>query len=311
MTDGRDNAFPRRQARPERSRPCSPDTRVIGTGPALDVDQGAAVREDDRYTVLVAKYGTRMATRAEVFLNYATYGEPDGPIAMDYFVWVVRNDARTIVVDTGFSRHGGESRGRQTLADPVSLVADLGVEIADGPTVIVTHAHYDHIGNLDRFPSSATLIAERELAFWTGPLADRPLFHHSVEDDELRHLAGLAEGGTLKTFRGSCEVAPGVEVIELGGHTPGQSVVRVQTAVGTVLLASDAVHYLEELEQDRPFSSVTSVADMYAGFDRIRAMVASGEVDIVVPGHDPDTLGRFTPLATDPTGLVATIGAAA
>jgi glyoxylase-like metal-dependent hydrolase (beta-lactamase superfamily II) len=111
-------------------------------------------------------------------------------------------------------------------------------------------------------------------------------------------------------FRDRHVVAPGIEVIELGGHTPGQSVVRVRTTAGTVLLASDAVHYELELELDRPFSSVSSVVDMYAGFDRIRAMRAAGEVDLVVAGHDPGTLARFTPVDGDLAPLVATIGEA-
>ena len=50
----------------------------------------------DRYQVTIVKYGTRSTVRSEVYLNYHVYGEPDGPIGMDYFFWLVRNRERTI-----------------------------------------------------------------------------------------------------------------------------------------------------------------------------------------------------------------------
>jgi glyoxylase-like metal-dependent hydrolase (beta-lactamase superfamily II) len=59
----------------------------------------------------------------------------------------------------------------------------------------------------------------------------------------------------------------------------------VSTAAGPVVLASDAVHYYEELERDRPFSTVASLADMYAAFDQIRDLARDGA--LVVAGHDP------------------------
>jgi glyoxylase-like metal-dependent hydrolase (beta-lactamase superfamily II) len=126
-----------------------------------------------------------------------------------------------------------------------------------------------------------------------------------VEDVEIGHLRQIAEEGRVRTFEKTHDLAPGVKVIEVGGHTPGQSIVLVQTADGPVLLASDAVHYYEEYERSMPFTQVADVIDMYATFERIRAMVATGAVRHLVAGHDPDTLTRF---GAAKNGLFATIG---
>jgi glyoxylase-like metal-dependent hydrolase (beta-lactamase superfamily II) len=216
-------------------------------------------------------------------------------------VWVVRNDARTIVVDTGFSHHGGESRGRQTLADPVSLVADLGVEIADGPTVIVTHAHYDHIGNLDRFPAAEIVVTARELAFWTGPHAGRVQFAHSTEADEIAALARAHDEGRVTTFTGYCELGDGFGLLEVGGHTPGQLIARVAVQGGEVVLAADALHFYDELTRDRPFFVVADLEAMYAGFDTLRE-ITDRPGRVLVAGHDAD-VGRRFPGRAQGTGI--------
>ncbi|MFG1610595.1 N-acyl homoserine lactonase family protein [Actinoplanes sp. NPDC049265] len=247
----------------------------------------------ERWQVTIVRYGTRQTVRSDVYLNHHLYGEPDGPIGMDYFFWVLRNRASTIVVDTGFSAVGGANRKRTTLIEPAAALDALGVDRAAGPPVVVTHAHYDHIGNVDLFPSSEVHIAAAEYDFWTGPYAHRTLVHHSVEDAEIDHLASVRAQGRLRTFADEAELAPGVRLIRVGGHTPGQTVVLAETTAGPVLLASDAVHYYEEYERSMPFTQVANLIDMYAAFERIRGMVDSGEVRHLVSGHDPDTLDRF------------------
>jgi glyoxylase-like metal-dependent hydrolase (beta-lactamase superfamily II) len=263
---------------------------------------------DDHYEVTIVKYGTRSTTRGAVYLNYPLYDERDGPLDMDYFFWIVRNRERTVVVDTGFSPSGGKSRARTLLADVPLLLRHFGADPARSPTVVLTHAHYDHAGNVDLFPTSNVVMAERELSFWTGRHARRTMFAHSVDIDGLERIGTIKSQGRLRLFEGALDLAPGIAVIEVGGHTPGQSVVKVNTTDGAVLLASDAVHYYEEYERDMLFMSVADLVDMYEGFDYIRGLVSSGEVDHLVAGHDPSTLSRFAPVAGPYGHLAATIG---
>jgi len=263
-----------------------------------------------RYQVTIVKYGTRSTVKSDVYLNFPLYRESDAPIEMDYFFWILRSDDRTIVVDTGFSPVGGSVRNRTSLADVGELFAEFGVDPATGPDVVVTHAHYDHIGNLALFANSRVIMARDEFDFWSSKHAQRVMFHHSVQDEEIDYLHAVASDQRLVLFDDSYEVAPGVTVTKVGGHTPGQCVVRVETSEGVVLLASDAIHYYEEYERDMLFMSVANLIDMYEGFDRIRELVDSGDVTHLVSGHDPDTLNRFTPATGPHAHLAATIGAA-
>jgi glyoxylase-like metal-dependent hydrolase (beta-lactamase superfamily II) len=262
---------------------------------------------DTEYEVVAVRYGTRTGTRSEIYLNHHIYGEPDGPLGMDYYFWVARNAGRTVVIDTGFGEVGGARRKRTTLAEPVTALARMGVDAATVPQVIVTHAHYDHIGNLAAFPAAEVVMARREFEFWTGPYGSRAQFAWSVERHETAHLDEVRRAGRLTLLDGARTVAPGIEVVPVGGHTPGQAVVLVATAGGTAVLASDSAHYYEELERDIPFAFVADLEAMYRGFDLLNEMAADpGRV--IVPGHDPLVMERFPPYPGLDPGLAVRIG---
>lgn len=152
------------------------------------------------YQVVIVKYGTRRTVRSDVYLNYGIYGAPNTPIDMDYFVWVIRNERRTVVVDTGFSRAGGLARDRTSLIQPARVFERLGVDPANAPTVVLTHAHYDHAGNLGLFPHSEIIISAAEHAFWTSRLAGRAQFRHSIEDADIAEIEKARAQGRVTTF---------------------------------------------------------------------------------------------------------------
>lgn len=261
----------------------------------------------DTYEVLAVRFATRQTVASQVYLNHHVYGEPDRPLGMDYFFWVLRNSERTLVVDTGFTPQVGDRRGRTTTCPVPEGLARLGVDPSRVEQLVITHAHYDHTGNVGLFPNARILISARELDFWTGPYAARVQFGHSAEPPDIAEITAAERQGRVTRLPERYALAPGIELREVGGHTPGQLVALVRTGGGTVVLASDAVHYYEELELDRPFLVVADLEAMYRGFDALAAL-AAGPDTVLLPGHDPLVLDRFEPVDPADPGFAVRVG---
>lgn len=250
------------------------------------------------YEVVAVRYATRSTRASEVYLNYHTYGERDYQMVMDYFFWVARSRDRTVVIDTGFTPEVGEPRGRQMTCPVPEGLARIGVDPAEVDTVVVTHCHYDHTGHVGLFPRADVVIAAAELDFWTSPVARRWQFAHAAEWSDIDLLQRLDSERRISRTAGSREIAPGITAIEVGGHTPGQLIVSVAGEGGPVMVASDAVHYYDEVDLDRPFLIAADLPRMYLAYDTIAEICREPQTRFVA-GHDPLVLERFEPL--DPT----------
>ena len=117
------------------------------------------------YEVYAIKYATVARRSVENFIG----GDPHETAArMDYFVWLARSASRTFVVDTGFNQAAAARRRRDFLRSPVDGLRLLGVDAARVEDVVITHLHYDHVGNFDLFPKARFYLQDRELAYATG-----------------------------------------------------------------------------------------------------------------------------------------------
>lgn len=248
---------------------------------------------DDEYEVVAVRYGRLLSTRADGYLNHHDYHEPDGPLEVAYDFWVIRNASRTIVLDTGFDPAVGLRRGREVLVEPSAAFAALDVVDDEATVVVLSHAHYDHIGNVDRFQRARFVMGAAEYDFWVERPRNQLVTRQLVEPDELATLRALRDDGRLELVEGAMTLAPGVEIVPAPGHTPGQLMLLVRTGVGPILLTSDAVHFDEELERRMPFRHMCDLVAAADSYDQIDEMRASGAADRVIVGHEPAYRERF------------------
>jgi glyoxylase-like metal-dependent hydrolase (beta-lactamase superfamily II) len=252
------------------------------------------------YEVYAIKYAHHQRRASENFIGGDAH---DGPMPLDYFVWLLRGAGRELVVDTGFSAAVAARRGREHLRCPSAGLRLLGTEAAAVKDVVITHLHYDHVGNFELFPAATLHLQELEMRYATGRYMCHECFRGAFDVEDVVGMVRRVYEGRVQFHAGDAQIAPGVSLHLIGGHTMGLQVVRVETRRGPLVLASDASHFYANMEEVRPFPIVWSVAEMVDGYGRLRALAASREH--IIPGHDPLVMQRYPAPARELEGIVA------
>jgi glyoxylase-like metal-dependent hydrolase (beta-lactamase superfamily II) len=244
------------------------------------------------------------ATRKENFLG----GDPhDAPMPLDYFVWAIRGNGRTFILDTGFDEAMGQKRKRQFLRSPGEGLSCIGIDPNAIEDVIVSHMHYDHCGNYGLFPRARYHLQDTEMAYCTGRCMCHPTLKVPFEIEDVVSMVRKVFDGRVTFHDGDREIAPGLSVHKLGGHSKGLQVLRVWTRRGWMVLASDASHFYDNMEQGRPFHLVHDVEDTLEGYRRLYEL-ASDPAN-VIPGHDPRVLEKYPASAPGLEGIAVRLDA--
>jgi glyoxylase-like metal-dependent hydrolase (beta-lactamase superfamily II) len=243
---------------------------------------------EPQYEVYAIKYAHHARRRSENFIG----GDPhDGPMPLDYFVWLIRGDGREVVVDTGFSAAVAKKRGRDHIRCPTEGLKLLGTEPKIVKDVVITHLHYDHVGNFDLFPAATLHLQDLEMRYATGRYMGHECFRGAYDLEDVVGMVRRVYQDRVRFHDGDAELAPGISLHLIGGHTMGLQVVRVRTRRGWVVLASDASHFYANMDETRPFPIVWSVADMVEGYRLLRSLAESPAH--IIPGHDPLVMERY------------------
>jgi glyoxylase-like metal-dependent hydrolase (beta-lactamase superfamily II) len=256
------------------------------------------------FEVYAIRYATVARRSAENFIGADPHETAE---RMDYFVWLARRPSQLVVIDTGFNEAAARRRRRDFLRSPVEGLRLLGVDASTVEDVIVTHLHYDHIGNFDLFPRARFHLQDREMAYATGRYMSHDFFAYAYEPEEVAAMVRLVYAKRVQFHDGEAELAPGLSVHRVGGHTRGLQVVRLWTRVGWLVLASDASHYAANMDAERPFPVVADVTEMFDGWRKLRALGA--ELRHIVPGHDPEVMRRYAAPSPELEGVAVRLDA--
>jgi glyoxylase-like metal-dependent hydrolase (beta-lactamase superfamily II) len=159
---------------------------------------------------------------------------------------LVRVGDRRILVDTGF----GPRPDNPELGRLATALAAIGVSAEDIDTVVISHPHGDHIGGAVVGAGEAASAAYPSARYWLSQ-AD---WDHFAQPEQLSRgalhdkLPPLARAQRLDLADGEQEIAPGVRLLPLPGHTPGHMGVALTDGDEMAVYVGDLIHHPLQIE---------------------------------------------------------------
>jgi len=250
-------------------------------------------------SIFVLKYAV-----VEFLPNYAVYwmGDPhytpsQPPPTLFQYYWLIKTTERNILVDAGVSPEMALQRKMIDYKPPEILLGGVGLKTSDIDSIILTHAHWDHLDGIDSFPTGTLYVQRACYRFTVEEGAEHDFFRrwgYPTRKDSFSLLT-LVWDNRLKILDGDAELFPGISVVKVDGHFPGLQLVVIETHDGRIVIASDAMHLYENLDRDFPMGLYFgNLREIVRGYERIRSLGGT-----VLPGHDPKVFDRFKPIGND------------
>src|SRR6202167_1434716 len=218
----------------------------------------------------------------------------DEKIDTIYAVWLIRGGGHNILFDSGFHRQRWFKLW--TIKDylrPDEAVKLAGVQPEEITDIVVSHAHWDHMGGIDLFPKATVWIQKEEFRYYTGQAWQPGGDHGGIDPDDVQELVKLNTEGRLRLVDGDdVEIIPGVRAYTGARHTFASQYLRIDGHPPFVL-ASDNLYLYRNLAEHKP-SATFSEADYPANLKNQGRMIElAGSAERVVPGHDALQFQKF------------------
>lgn len=254
--------------------------------------------EDKVMAIFALKYAV-----VDFLPNYAVYwmGDPhykncSPPLLFQYY-WLIKTARRNILVDVGVSPEMAAQRRMIDYREPDVLLSSVGLTPKDIDSIILTHAHWDHLDGIDGFPAGTLYVQRACYRFTVEEGAEYEFFRrwgYPTRKDAFSLLTMMWDN-RLRILDGDVELFPGIGIVQIDGHFPGLQIVVVETVQGRVVLASDAMHLYDNLERDFPMGLYFgNLREIVRGYEKIRKLGG-----LVLPGHDPKVFEKFEKISED------------
>jgi glyoxylase-like metal-dependent hydrolase (beta-lactamase superfamily II) len=273
--------------RQRRSRGAIPATFVFVVAALATL--GASRFAPPTYDVYAIRYATLPQFRASGLIAGADTGRK---IDIAMMVWLLKGpDGRNVLVDAGFHRDDFvRSWHPVNFMPPSEAVARAGVKPEDITDLIISHVHWDHLDGIDLFPKARVWIQREEFDHHldsTGTVKNR-----AIDAGDAKILAAIAREGRVMLVDGDAkEIIPGIRVYTGGKHTFASQLATVNTASGTVVIASDNMYLYENMAQHVPIAQTLDRESNLRTQDRMKTLASN--LRLIIPGHDPDVFVRF------------------
>lgn len=247
-----------------------------------------------------------------------------GTRKLPYCYIVIKGEGQLAMVDVGYNHkaHGevlANTFGVRGWRPPREVLAEIGIRPEDIQTVFITHAHFDHMGNIEDFPNATFYIQERELSKWVWTMSLERRFRWlmlGIDPADIMRAVDLARQGRLVCVDGDREnVLPGVDLhAAFDTHTWASMYVTVRSDLATNSQSSwvfcgDLAYTHENLRGHDPNDPEYIPVGLATGsqFNVImtaEAMVktAGGDVHRVIPPHE-ECLKNLYPSRITKAGL--------
>ncbi|EQA45973.1 metallo-beta-lactamase domain protein [Leptospira broomii serovar Hurstbridge str. 5399] len=228
--------------------------------------------EDGLYAVLYGK---------GKYPNYLTdSGEKEGEQELAFFFYLIKQNKRIILVDSGISSEETRSKyGIQNWISPDKILLKAGIRPNMVTDIILTHFHFDHAGGLDLFHNARIYVRpqEWELLKKTNWFVNQAKILHAKENDRK-----------VIFLQSSVELFPNFRIIFTGGHTPGHSAVEwLRAPKNRVLITGDECYFIEHCIEGTglPISSASSVRNNREFLHYVELLAEQGAK--IFTFHDP------------------------
>lgn len=245
------------------------------------------------YDIYALKFGER---NRYVHMRNEAVGDTSSDSTRVFFMyWLLKGEGKTILVDAGFTADAGIDTTAITFTRPDKLLASIAIKPEEITDIIITHPHWDHIGGIDLYPQAMVWMQEEDYHDLLATRKDPEAGGFNKKD--IQKVRDRKARGNLTLISGNDRVIlPGITVFTGSRHTAGSQFVMAGNGKQNVILASDNCKYYRNAIR---MLSSPATSDQKAYIRNLEMMkrYVSGQMDLIIPGHDPLVFSKFNTVA--------------